>query len=82
MRVWSRVLVSFFLLTGQSVAQTPNHAPPPGLTCPHDRVVWVNTRSGVYHFQGERYFGSTREGKFLCERTARAEGDRPNRNGQ
>jgi hypothetical protein len=63
-------------------AQTPNHAVPPGMTCPGDRIVWVNTRSGVYHYQGERYFGSTRQGEFLCEKEARREGDRPTRNGQ
>jgi hypothetical protein len=35
-------------------AQTPQHAPPSGLACPGDRPVWVNTRSSVYNFQGER----------------------------
>ena len=45
-------------------------------------VVWVNTRSGVYHYRGERYFGSTKRGKFMCEKAARAEGDRPTKNGQ
>ena len=65
-----------------AVAQTPNHNPPAAMTCPGDKIVWVNTRSGVYHFQGERYFGSTKEGKFICERAADKEGDRPTRNGQ
>ena len=63
-------------------AQTPNHTPPPGMTCPGDKLVWVNTRSGIYHFQGERYFGSTKQGKFICERKADKEGDRPTHNGQ
>jgi hypothetical protein len=63
-------------------AQTPNHAPPPGMTCQGDKLVWVNTRSHIYHFQGERYFGSTKQGKFLCERDADKEGDRPTHNGQ
>jgi hypothetical protein len=57
--------------------QTPGYTPPAGMTCPGDKLVWVNTRSGVYHFQGEHYFGSTRRGKFICERDADAEGDRP-----
>jgi hypothetical protein len=52
------------------------------MTCPGDKLVWVNTQSRVYHFQGERYFGSTKEGKFLCEHDADKEGDRPTRNGQ
>ena len=52
------------------------------MTCKGDVVVWVNTRSGVYHYQGERYVGSTRTGKFMCEKEARAEGDRPSKNRQ
>ena len=52
------------------------------MTCPGDKLVWVNTRSGVYHFQGERYFGSTKQSKFMCERDADKEGDRPTGIGQ
>ena len=79
-----RVLVAMagLSLAIPAVAQTPVHTPPVALTCPGDVVVWVNTRSGVYHYRGERYFGSTRQGKFVCEKAARAEGDRPTRNGQ
>lgn len=51
-------------------------------TCPRDKVVWVNTRTHIYHFQGERYFGRTKQGKFMCEHAADREGDRPSRNGQ
>ncbi len=66
----------------ESFAQTPRHDPPAGMTCPGDRLVWVNTRSGIYHFQGERYFGSTKRGKYICQHDADLEGDRPTRNGQ
>ena len=71
-----------FALPSLAIAQTPNHVPPAGMACPGDKLVWVNTRSHVYHFQGERYFGGTKEGKFICERDADKEGDRPTRNGQ
>ena len=64
------------------VAQTPTHAPPSGMTCPSDKLVWVNTRSHIYHFQGERYFDITKSGKFICEHDADKEGDRPTHNGQ
>ena len=57
-------------------AQTPTHTPPANMTCPGDKVVWVNTKSHVYHYQGERYFGSTKEGQFLCEKGC-CEGGRP-----
>ena len=29
-------------------------------SCPNDRAVCVNTRSGIYHFQDERHFGHTK----------------------
>jgi hypothetical protein len=70
------------MVRAAAFAQTPSHMPPPGMTCPGDKLVWVNTRSHIYHFQGERYFGSTKEGKFICERAADKEGDRPTHNGQ
>jgi hypothetical protein len=50
--------------------------------CPSDTVVWLNTRSGVYHFQGERYYGNTEQGAFVCERDADTAGDRATKNGQ
>ena len=73
---------AFLLSSWPALAQTPNHQPPPGLSCPGDRPVWVNTRSGVYHYQGERYYGSTKNGEFMCEKAAKAAGDRATRNGQ
>ncbi len=48
-------------------AQTKCQPPPPGMSCPGDRLVWCNTPSGIYHFQGERYFGCTKTGKFQCQ---------------
>lgn len=56
--------------------------PPPASTCPGDQVVWVNTRSHIYHFPGQTWFGHTKEGKYLCRHAADQEGDRPTHNGQ
>jgi hypothetical protein len=39
--------------------------------------VWVNTKSGVYHCPGTRYYGATRMGKYLPEASARDSGYRP-----
>ena len=54
----------------------------PNISCPGDQVVWLNTRSGIYHYQGETWFGHTKHGRFECERQAKAEGDRATENGQ
>ncbi len=42
-----------------AASQTPHHPEPAGFACRGDENVWVNTRSGVYHLAGERYYGST-----------------------
>ena len=39
--------------------------------------VWVNTRSGVYHCPGTRYYGATAVGTYLAEPEARTRGYRP-----
>ena len=44
--------------------------------CPSDTVVWVNTRSRIYHFAGTRDYGNTKQGAYMCEADARSAGDR------
>jgi hypothetical protein len=46
------------------------------------RQVWVNTATGVYHYPGTRWYGNTKQGKFMSEVDARAQGYRPAMNGQ
>ncbi len=36
---------------------------------PNGAVVWVNTKTGVYHEPGSRWFGKTREGEFVLKRS-------------
>jgi len=50
--------------------------------CPKDTVVWVNTKTGVYHFKGQRWYGNTNDGAYECRGDANVEGDRATRNGQ
>jgi hypothetical protein len=45
-------------------------------SCPSDTVVWVNTKSHIYHFNGNRNYGTTKQGDYMCEASAKAAGDR------
>ena len=60
----------------------PDTSPPAAASCPADIVVWVNTRSGVYHLSGMTWFGHTREGRYMCRTEADKAGYRATRNGQ
>ncbi len=44
--------------------------------CPSDKVVWVNTKSHIYHYAGTRSYGTTKQGAYMCEADASAAGDR------
>lgn len=50
--------------------------------CPTDTVVWLNLPTGVYHFKGQRWFGATKSGAYVCKAEADKAGDRPTKNGQ
>ena len=44
--------------------------------CPSDKVVWLNTKSHIYHYAGTRSYGTTKQGAYMCEADASAAGDR------
>jgi hypothetical protein len=68
-------------------APTPAPASPAGATKPatsqpvapahNATMVWVNTESGIYHKQGSRYYGKTKQGKYMMEADAIKAGYRP-----
>jgi len=49
--------------------------------CPHDVVVWLNTRTGIWHYKGAKYYANTLNGAFVCEKEAKKEGMRASKNG-
>jgi hypothetical protein len=48
--------------------------------CPRDTVVWANLDSKIYHFSGNRDYGNTKEGAYMCEKDAMAQGVRAAKN--
>jgi hypothetical protein len=44
-----------------AAASQPRQAPPV------KGMVWVNTHSKVYHYEGDRWYGNTKEGKYMTE---------------
>ena len=48
--------------------------------CPTDTVVWLNTRSNIYHFGGTRNYGTTKAGAYMCENDSLSEGMRAAKN--
>ena len=47
---------------------------------PGPGMVWVNLDSRVYHYQGSRYYGKTKNGKYMSETDAVAAGYRAAKN--
>jgi hypothetical protein len=44
--------------------------------CGSDLVVWVNLDSKIYHYAGNRNYGKTKQGAYMCEKAAVAAGMR------
>jgi hypothetical protein len=55
-------------------ASTANMAQAPGGGA---GMVWLNTPTNVYHCPGSRYYGKTKEGKYMTEAQAKAAGAHP-----
>ena len=89
-----RKFIAALLLTGLvwasgAVAQSPTAPLPTFPTeqqarqhCPNDNVVWLNLPTGVYHLQGQRWYGQTNSGAYVCRAEADRAGLRGSMNGQ
>ena len=50
--------------------------------CHTDTVVWLNLPSMIWHYKGQRYYGNTKRGAYVCEKEAAAAGARATKNGE
>ena len=73
--------------TSESAADSPATSKPPGKAKikttqlpPQQGMVWVNLDSGVYHKEGTRWYGKTKNGKFMNEADAVKAGYRSAKN--
>jgi competence protein ComEA len=57
--------------TGEVAARVP----------PARGMVWVNTATKVYHYEGDHWYGNTKEGKFMTEQDAIKAGCRASKEG-
>ena len=72
-RGFTTVALVVLLWTGLAIAASPT-APLANFPnerqaqqhCPGDTVVWLNLPSGIYHFKGQRWYGRTNSGAFVC----------------
>ena len=55
--------------TKTKAAAVPAAGPPP-----QKGMVWVNTDSGVYHREGSKWYGNTKQGKYMTEADAKKAG--------
>jgi Helix-hairpin-helix motif len=62
-----------------TVGETSTAAPSPevvGKVPPQKGMVWVNTESGIFFREGDRWYGKTKESEFMTEADAKAAGYR------
>jgi hypothetical protein len=68
-------LILFGAMAAQDTKQPPQLKPQdkqaPGAG--PDKV-WVNAKSNVYHCPGDRFYGRTKDGKYMTEKDAKAAG--------
>lgn len=89
MKHFLMIAVAAVLLSGTGSAQAAQTAKAPIANqfsseadakahCPGDQIVWANTNAKrkIYHLAGDRYYGTTKHGGYMCQKDSDAEGFR------
>ena len=50
--------------------------------CPDDLVVWLDPPTRTYHYRGQRWYGSTKRGAYVCRNEANKAGVRATRSAE
>ena len=50
--------------------------------CPDDLVVWLDSPTRTYHYRGQRWYGSTKSGAYVCRNEANKAGMRATRSAE
>ena len=88
-RLVSVLALAALLLPGLAVAAAPT-APLANFPtaqeaqqhCPDDLVVWLDPPTRTYHYRGQRWYGSTKSGAYVCRNEANKAGMRATRNAE
>jgi hypothetical protein len=77
-------ILTLLVLSSAPVLRAQDSSDPTGFQSAQseEHQVWVNTATGIYHYPGTRWYGHTKQGKFMSEKGAIAQGYRAARNGQ
>jgi competence protein ComEA len=65
----------------QAAEETESSGSVEAQTPPVKGMVWVNTGTGVYHYEGDEWYGKTKQGKFMTEADAIKAGFRASKSG-
>jgi hypothetical protein len=61
-------------MMGGGMAERSPAPIPSGLHCGTGTMVWVNLSRKDYHLPGDRFYGMTKNGKYMCQSDAEAAG--------
>jgi hypothetical protein len=82
-RMMARLCIAILLLGLPTMAMAAGQPPlfasesEARQACPNDIVVWLNTKTGYYHYKGQPWYGTTTVGAYVCKAEADQAGDIP-----